>query len=109
MQDRELAFWLFLSTRWGKPVWEMKQILPYAEFVLQIAYYNVYPWGDDWQQAGTAAWASIAASPYVKRRFKPDDFVPRKRMLMKPRQNAQQMKNVLLQGMRKLQEMRSGR
>ena len=48
--------------------------MPHAEFIQHVAYHRIEPWGDDWQQAGTMAWASVA--PHVKRRMRPRDFIP---------------------------------
>jgi hypothetical protein len=50
--------------------------MPYVEFVHQVAFYRLHPWGDDWNQAGVVAWAACA--PHVKRRMKPEDFMPGK-------------------------------
>lgn len=66
--------------------------MPYAEFVEHIAYYNMAPWGDDWQQAATTAWAS--AAPHVKKPMKPDDFIPAVKR-RKPRQTPAQMASIL--------------
>jgi hypothetical protein len=41
--------------------------MSYAEFVHHIAYYQMAPWGDDWNQAQAVAAAAIAASPKFKR------------------------------------------
>jgi hypothetical protein len=49
--------------------------MTYSEFVHHVAYYRLHPWGDDWQQAGTMAWASVA--PHTKKRMTPRDFMPR--------------------------------
>lgn len=68
--------------------------MPYSEFVEHAAYYRIAPWGDDWQQAATTAWAGFA--PHVKKRMKPDDFMP-KFKLRKPRQTTNQMVSVLQQ------------
>lgn len=68
--------------------------MAYAEFVEHIAYYRSYRWGDDWEQAGTQAWASV--SPHTKKRFKPEDFIPQPaRITRKPRQTTQQMAAIL--------------
>ena len=63
--------------------------MPYPEFIQQIAYYRLHPWGDDWQQAGTMAWASIAAT--CKRPGKPDDYIPK----VKRQQTLQEMWEVM--------------
>ena len=68
---------------------ELKSRMPYAEFIQHIAYYRRHPWGDDWQQAGTMAWASIA--PHTKRHYKPDDFIPK----VKRKQSLQEMWEVM--------------
>lgn len=49
--------------------------MDYAEFVHHIAYYQMCPWGDDWDQASVNAWASV--QPHIKRRMKPQDFKPK--------------------------------
>lgn len=54
---------------------ELKAAMTYAEFVRHIAYYRLFPWGDDWAQAGVQAWAAV--QPHVKRRMRPEDFKPK--------------------------------
>lgn len=56
---------------------ELKERMPYAEFVEQIAYYRVEPWGDDWEQSATQSWAAV--SPHIKRRMTPADFRPKRK------------------------------
>lgn len=63
------------------PVCELMERMPYAEFIEQLAYYRVDPWGDDWTQAGTMACASVA--PHVKRRVTPQDFIPKPKRAIK--------------------------
>lgn len=67
--------------------------MPYAEFIEQVQFYNNWPWGDDWQQAGTMAWASVV--PHVRKRCQPEDFMPKTTKVNRPRQTPQQMAAVL--------------
>ena len=53
-----------------------------AEFSEWIEYYKQEPFGDDWQQASTIAWAS--AQPWSRQKIKPESFIPR---YHKPRQS----------------------
>ena len=41
--------------------------MSYAEFVHQVAYYQIAPWGDDWRQTHALAAAATSASPKYKR------------------------------------------
>lgn len=87
---------------------ECKRRMSWSEFLDWQALYRIMPWGDDWQQAGTIAFA--AAAPHVKKRLKPEDFIPaRKRIHMRPRQTPQQMKAILFGGTQKLREWSGGR
>jgi hypothetical protein len=52
------------------------------EFVSHIAYYQMAPWGDDWEQSATQSWAAV--SPHVKRRMSPADFRPNRKRIEKP-------------------------
>lgn len=63
--------------------------MPYPEFVQQVAFRRLFPWGDDWQQAGLMTWASIA--PHTKRHYKPADFIPK----VKRQQTLQEMWEVM--------------
>lgn len=67
--------------------------MPYAEFVEHCHYYNNWPYGDDWHQAGIVAWAS--AAPHVRKRVQPEDFMPTTTKVKRPRQTPQQMAAVL--------------
>jgi hypothetical protein len=60
----------------GRTVAEAKQAMPYAEFVRHLAYYQMAPWGDDWEQSATQSWAAV--SPHVKRKVTPADFRPKR-------------------------------
>lgn len=62
-----MQFWYFLSTRFGKTVSELKATMPYSEFVHHVAFYRMYPWGDDWNQTQAVAAAAISASPKYRR------------------------------------------
>lgn len=46
---------------------ELKQRMPYSEFVLQFAFHQQYPWGDDWRQTQALSASMISASPKFKR------------------------------------------
>lgn len=49
------------------PVCELKERMPYAEFIEHIAYHQQFAWGDDWQQTA-AIHASVSnASPKFRR------------------------------------------
>jgi hypothetical protein len=57
-----------------------------AEFSEWVEYYKQEPFGDDWQQASTVAWA--AAQPWSKKKLEPDSFIPRR---YKPRQSREEI------------------
>lgn len=44
------------------------------EFAEWVEYYKIEPFGDDWEQAGLIAASNIA--PWTKRKVKPSDFTP---------------------------------
>jgi hypothetical protein len=52
--------------------------MPYAEFIKHIAYHNIAPWGDDWEQSATQSWSAMA--PHSKRKMTPADFRPRRKV-----------------------------
>jgi len=68
-------------------------MLPYEEFVEQIAYYQLFPWGDDWLQAGLIAKEAHNSHPYLKHRLGIEKFMPK---ITKPAQTAEQQSKVLM-------------
>lgn len=48
--------------------------------------YKIEPWGDDWQQAGTIAAASMASNPFSKRKYYPDSFIPKAKTRKSPQE-----------------------
>jgi len=67
---------MFLSTRWGIPRKQLQCMMDSEEFVEQIAYYNLRPWGDDWLQSGIIA-AAAASHPRLKRQPRVEHFMPK--------------------------------
>lgn len=54
---------------------ELQFSMSSVEFQEWQEYYRIEPFGDDWQQAGTIAAASV--NVWSKRKVKPDHFIPR--------------------------------
>lgn len=71
-------FWHFLSTRFGRPVCELKATMPYAEFISQIAFYRAFPWGDDWRQTMALHATMMNCSPKY-RTFDLSKYFPQQR------------------------------
>jgi len=44
------------------------------EWTFWLAYMDMYPWGDDWEQAAMVAWSGVA--PHTKRTCRIDEFLP---------------------------------
>lgn len=67
--------------------------MPYAEFVEQVAYHQLYPWGDDWLQTGVVGAAAANSNPYRKTPARVEQFMPK---VQKPMQTPQQQANVIM-------------
>lgn len=88
-------FWLKLAHEYKLPRRLLQRLMTWEDYIEEIAFYNLHPWGDDWLRTGVIASATLA--PHVRkghRAPKPDDFVPRK-VRKKPRMTPQQMKAIL--------------
>lgn len=59
----------------GKTVKQLQQEIDSAEFAEWIAYSNIEPFGDDWEQAGTIA--AAGQQVWTKRKMTPEQFIPR--------------------------------
>lgn len=73
-----MQFWYFLSTRFGRPVCELKESMPYSEFVTHAAYHRLCPWGDDWRQTQALHATMMNCSPKYKT-FSLDQYFPQRR------------------------------
>jgi hypothetical protein len=60
-----------------------------VEFEEWKAYYRVEPFGDDWQQAGTIAAATV--NTWSKRKVKPEQFIPKTKARKSPEEIERQM------------------
>lgn len=65
------------------------------EFTDQLAYYRLYPWGDDWHQAGVISWAAMSGPHVQYRNRTAADFIP-KFLRRKPEQTPEQISNVII-------------
>jgi hypothetical protein len=73
-------FWFDLALALGCSVWELKQRMPYAEFIQWIARYRLSPFGDERADLRAGIVASTMANCHATRRskaFEPSDFMPK--------------------------------
>lgn len=61
------------------------------EFAEWQEYYKIEPFGDDWLQAGVTASAIANSSPWVRKRVKPGDFIPRVKARKSPEEIEREM------------------